>query len=97
MQHKKQFGYSNFASDLNKTSVEPTVIYEDNQSTICMYHGRAEQADIKFHFIREKVTTRAIQLQYCQKKDMVANVQSKGLTCAQFVKPRELLGVKALI
>ena len=89
-------------SDLNQTSVEPTVIYVDNQSTICMaknllYHRRAKYVEIKFHFIREQVAIRVIQLQFRQSKDMVADVLTKGLTCVQFVKLRELLGVKTLI
>ena len=47
------------ASDLNETSVEPTVIYDDNKSIICMtknphYHGRTEHVDIKFHLIGNK-------------------------------------------
>ena len=37
-------------NDLNKASVKSTLIYEDNQSTICMaknpqYHGRAKHID----------------------------------------------------
>ena len=90
------------ASDLNETLVEPTVIYENNQSTICIaknpqYYGCTKHADIKFHFIREQVATRAIQLQYCLSKDMIADALIKGLNCAQFVKFRVLLGVKTLI
>ena len=67
---QKAVWLQHFASVLNKTSVETTVIYVDNQSTICMaknpqYHGRAKHVDIEFHFIREQVATRAIQLHYC--------------------------------
>ena len=50
------------ARDLNETSLEPIVIYEDNQSINCMekdsqYHRRAKHVDIKFIFIREQVAT----------------------------------------
>ena len=61
------------------------------------YHGRAKHVDIKFHFIRVQVTTRAIQLQYYPSEYMLADGKTKGLTCAQFVKLRELLGIKLLI
>ena len=90
-----------FARDLNQTSTEPIVIYEDNQlsegrkNPQC--HGRAKHVDIKFNFIKEQVATRAIQLHYCQRKDVFVDVLTKGLTCAQFVKLRELLGIKTLI
>ena len=87
------------ASDLDETSIESTVIYHDNQSTICMtknplYYGHAKHMDIKRHFIRTQVATRVIQLQYCPRKDMVADVLTKELICAQLVKLRELLGVR---
>ena len=58
-------------NDLNEASVKLTLIYEDKQSTICMaknprYHGRAKHIDIKFHYIREQVAKKAIQLEYCE-------------------------------
>ena len=47
------------ACDLNETLVEPTVIYGDNLSTICMekhpqYHEHTKHVDIKSHFIRQQ-------------------------------------------
>ena len=55
-------------NDLNEASVKSTLTYEDNQSTICIakstqYHGRAKHIDIKFHYIREQVEKKAIQLE----------------------------------
>ena len=49
---------------------EPTVIFEDNQSAICMaknpqFHGRAKHIGIKYHFIREQVSNNTIKLRYC--------------------------------
>ena len=43
-------------SDMNEKSDEPILIYEDNQSTICMainpkFHGRAKHIDIRHHYI----------------------------------------------
>ena len=62
-------------NDLNEAS---SLIYEDNQSTICMaknpqYHGRTKHIDIKFHYIHEQVEKKAIQLEYCESKNMVAD------------------------
>jgi hypothetical protein len=42
-----------------KTNISgPTIVFEDNQSTICMaknaqFHGRAKHISINYHFIRE--------------------------------------------
>ena len=52
--------------DMNKNSVDPMTIFEDNQSTIAMtknpqHHGKAKHIDIKFHYIREMVTMNKIE------------------------------------
>ena len=47
--------------------------------------------DMKFHHIREQVEMKDIQLEYCQSKDMIADVLT--LVRSQFVKLRELLSV----
>ena len=46
------------SNDLGSQSKEPTVIFEDNQSAICIakdaqFHGRSKHIGIKYHFIRE--------------------------------------------
>ena len=71
-------------NDLNEPSVKSTLIYEDNQSTICMaknlqYQGRAKHIDIKFHDIREQVEKKAIQLEYCESKNMITDMLTKAL------------------
>ena len=84
--------------DLRNPPKGPTVILEDNQSSIVMaknpqFHGRAKHIDIKCHFIREQVSNGTIDLKYCPKQDMVAdmlpveftpregsNVDSEGLS-----------------
>ena len=89
-------------NDLNEASVKSTLIYEDNQSTICMtknpqYHGRAKHTVIKFHYIREQVEKKAIQLEYCESKNMVADMLTKALLSSQFMKLMDMLGVREII
>ena len=89
-------------NDLNEASVKSTLIYEDNQSTIWMtknsqYHGRTKHIDIKFHYIREQVEKKAIQLEYCESKNMVVDMLTKALLNSQFVKLRKMLGVREII
>ena len=43
------------------------IVYEDNQSAIAMakdpkFHGRSKHIDIKYHFIREQITKRNLEL-----------------------------------
>ena len=61
------------------------------------YHGPAKHIDIKFHYIREQVERKAIQLEYCESKNMVADMLTKALLSSQFVKLREMLGVREII
>ena len=80
---------------------EPTVIFEDNQSTICMtrnpqFHGRAKHIGIKFHFIREQVNNNTIELRYCQTENMIADIFIKGLCQEKFVKLRDMCGLRSL-
>ena len=57
----------------------PMMIFEDNQSTIPttknpQFHGRAKHINIKFHFIREQVIAKTVELKYCRSSDMVADL-----------------------
>ena len=85
-------------SDLSKKAFHEMIIYEDNQSTICLaknqaVHGRTKHIDIKYHFIRDLVEAGKIELVYCTTENMVADIFTKGLSIKQFEKIRQLTGV----
>jgi hypothetical protein len=85
--------------DLEQKSEKPMLIYEDNQSAICMtknpqFHGRAKHISIKYHFIREQVEKGTVTLKYCPSENMIADMLTKGLSKEQFYKLRLLIGVK---
>ena len=76
----------------------PTVVYEDNQSAICMSknqqsHGQSKHIDIKYHFVREKVSEGSIELRYCTTENMLADMFTKGLSGPKFKKLRNLIGM----
>ena len=86
---------------LKETKIKPTTIFEDNQSAICLaknpqYHGRAKHIDIKYHYVRERVAAGDIKLEFCKSQDMAADMFTKGLSSPQFIKLREMLGMKVL-
>ena len=86
-------------SDLIKTSNSPTTIFEDNQSAICMaknyvFHGRTKHIGIKYHYIREKVNDKSIELKYCPTEEMTADVLTKGLNRDKFEKLRDKMGLR---
>ena len=80
---------------------KPVLIKEDNQSAIAIsknpqYHGRVKHIDIKYHFIREQVCNRNVELEYCPTSAMIADMLTKGLGRVQLQKLRELAGIKEL-
>ena len=85
------------SDSLNQLS-EPTLIFEDNQSAICMaknpqFHGRSKHINIKFHFIREQVSANKIQVKYCASGDMLADLLTKGISPEKFERLRKLYGI----
>ena len=54
--------------DLQIDCSSPTIIHEDNQGTVAMsknpvLHKRTKHIDIKFHFVREKIQYKTIELE----------------------------------
>ena len=85
-------------AQLKDHSPEAITTYEDNQSAISMaknpqFHGRTKHISIKYHFIREQVEKKAVELKYCPREEMVADMLTKGLAKEQFQKLRRLAGV----
>ena len=81
---------------------EPTTIYEDNQSTICMSknsqsHGRSKHVDIKYHFVREQVERETIKVTYCKTEEMTADIFTKSILNYQFKRLRTQLGMADMI
>ena len=72
---------------------EAVIIFEDNQSMISMtknpqFHGRTKQTSIRYHFVRELVDEKAVELKYCPMEDMVTDMLTGALQKEQFVKLR---------
>ncbi|MCP3666765.1 MAG: hypothetical protein GY696_30425, partial [Gammaproteobacteria bacterium] len=79
-----------------------TVIGHDNQASISMSknptnYGTSKHIPIKFHFIREQVQARAIELEYCKTEDMVADILTKGLGRRRFESLKQRLSVTSRV
>ena len=77
------------------------MIFEDNQAAISMaknpqFHGRSKHIAIKYHFIRDHVSSGSVELKYCYTKEMVADMLTKGLYRDQFEKLRWMAGVREM-
>jgi len=78
--------------------LEPTVLMEDNQGAIAMSrnpvdHARTKHIDIRYHFVREAVQNRIIELIYCPTINMIADVLTKPLAKERFSTLRSGMGV----
>nr|KYP57182.1 Retrovirus-related Pol polyprotein from transposon TNT 1-94 [Cajanus cajan] len=76
----------------------PTVIHCDNSSTIKLsrnpiLHGRSKHIDVRYHFLRDLVIEKIIDLVYCRSEDQVADILTKPLKLEAFEKLRGLLGI----
>ncbi|KAI5334699.1 hypothetical protein L3X38_024832 [Prunus dulcis] len=86
--------------DFGEEQVEGTPILCDNTSAIAMaknpvFHQKTRHISRKFHFIREAIQAKEIELIYCKTEDQIADILTKALSKDRFVYLRDLLGVKS--
>jgi hypothetical protein len=83
--------------DLEQLVDVPIVIYCDNISSILfannlVYHARTKHIEVHYHFIREKVLTKEIDLIHVSIEDQVADIFTKALGTDKLKKFRKMLG-----
>ncbi len=74
------------------------VIYCDNISNILLannpvYHARTKHIELHYHFIREKVLARKINLIHVNTKNQVVDIFTKPLGINKLKRFRKMLGV----
>jgi hypothetical protein len=75
--------------ELKLPSTTPTLILEDNQSAISLAknpvnHARTKHIDIQYHYIREAIEDRQIELKYTPTDEMIADLMTKALPKPRF-------------
>ena len=88
----------NLLNELSLPQEEATKIRVDNKSTIALaknpvFHDRSKHIDTRFHYIRECITRKEVQVEYIKSQDQVADIFTKPLKFEDFIKMRYLLGV----
>lgn len=75
---------------------KPTTIHGDNQGSLNLahnpvYHGRTKHIEVKHHFIREKIISKEISLEYVPTTEQLADILTKALGKIAFERLRKQL------
>ena len=86
--------------DFGEEQVEPTVLMCDNTSAIAIakkpvFHQKTGHISRKFHFIRDAIQWKEIELVYCKSEEQMADILTKALPKKKFNYFRDMLGVKS--
>ena len=84
--------------ELNMSQNESTEILVDNKSAIALaknpvFHERSKHIDTKYHFIRECIERREVELNYVKSQDQISDIFTKPLKSDAFTKFRSLFGI----
>ncbi len=85
-----------FLEELGYPQHEPTILYQDNLSTIAMInnpaHGkRTRHLEIRFNMIREHIAKGTVTMQYLPTETMTSDILTKALAKHQFENIRPLI------
>lgn len=74
-----------------------TEIYVDNRSAIALaknlvYHERSKHINTHYHFIREHVKNKEVELFLCKSQDQLADIFKKPLKNDLFNRMKKMLG-----
>ena len=88
-----------FACELGELGKDDSIlVFEDNQGSIALaknpeFHKRTKHIDIRYHFVREKVESGEVAIEYCPTQDMLADIMTKPIAAPQFAALRSKLGI----
>ena len=86
-------------AELGFPQLDPTILYEDNMSTIAMINNdsnsqKTKHVAIKYNLVREQVQLKNIKLNHLCTKDMISDILTKPLPPTPFLHLRKkLLGM----
>jgi hypothetical protein len=97
---KEAIWWRSYLAGLGHHMTGPTVLLSDSQGSIALaknpdHHARTKHIDVQYHFIRQHVASRTIDLRFISTTDMAADILTKPLERVAHEKGRYLLGMLA--
>ncbi|WOG92347.1 hypothetical protein DCAR_0311611 [Daucus carota subsp. sativus] len=88
--------------ELNLAKEDPVTIYVDNKSAISLAknpvsHSRSKHINIKYHFLREQVNDKNVELVHCRTEENLADIFTKPLKPDVFNKMITKLGMQSRV
>ena len=88
---------SHLVADLG-INVEMPILHCDSQSAIQLaknpvFHAKTKHVDVKYHFIREVLEDKLLQLAKVHTSENPADLLTKGLSSERFAHCRALMGI----
>ena len=85
-------------ADLHKAPGGPTKLYVDNESAVKLavnpvFHARTKHIDVRYHFIRDMVEKKQVELARVDTKDNIADSLTKPVPKAKFDMCAEGMGL----
>lgn len=85
--------------EVNCLSEGATTVYVDNQSSIRLvknpeFHKRTKHIDVRYHFVRERVQRKELEVDYIESAKQKADIFTKALPRNRFCELREEIGVR---
>ena len=83
-------------AEIGYPQLEPTIIFEDNMSTIAMVNNdgnsqKTKHIDIRYNLTREQVKNKVITMEHLKTLDMTSDILTKPLAGTPFLHLRPLL------
>ena len=77
---------------------DPITLFGDNKGSNALtanpeHHSRTKHIDIKYHYIRQLVEDKEVDIQYIPTAEMAADILTKPLNASAFERGRQLLGM----
>ena len=85
-------------ADIGVVMKSATKLYEDNQGAIDLsknpkHHNRTKHIDVSYHFTRERIASKEIDVGYVPTTENLADIMTKALSRGPYEKFRDALGV----